>query len=285
MKRRRISLYESPYASEVRKRYIERLGEEKTKGDPLCWMQETFTPEEEKPEKEREFWLALADTMWQFGRLTEAVKARALLAVDGSRQALLPLQSVYPQRYADRMRLLDAMEKTLYTPPPKPKRVQKRRVFENDWEAGEVRAFRLSENAGEFEGGVVCIHVVRRQTYGGGHVVPVVRVFCRVFDDIPAVERLPEISYLPQFWGPAAYTGLTPSPARRSGVLYNMLLSASSIREYRRFEPVGRLPLEKLEGECAEEVNESACRLFEAETVSSLRKWKDADVYALLKGR
>lgn len=288
MKRKPFSLYASACAGEVRRRYIDLLKEGKASGDAVNILVDASAAELTDPQYCKEFWLALADTMWQYGRLTEQVKANALSVIADTRKTLLALQDTCPHIYAARTHLLNQLEEKLCAPQPEQKKVHPHTRFENNWAVGDVLACRLSQKAEEYAGGVVCVHVVHKQPYGSGHMVPVIRVFHKVFEETPSAEDLHSVSYLPQFWGPSAYNrhldASLPHTVRMHDVLYNMLLSAANLQEYQMFQPIGRLPVEALELDRTADANESTCRLFEVETASSLRKWKDADVYALLRG-
>ncbi len=289
MKKREYSLYTSEHAGSVRRRYIELLHQGKTGGEAADILQKLSARQLEEPQYRYEFWLALADTMWNYGRLTDQVKANALEALRLKRKTLAGLQDSCPRIYASQTRFLGRLEEKLNSQQPETKRVAAYQLFTVPWEEGDVLAHRLSPDAGELADRLVFAQVVRKQSYWPGHMVPVVRVFRRTFDRLPDLEELAGVGYLPQFWGPSAYDrrldAQYPYTVRMHNVLYNMLLSASSAQEYQMFEKAGSLPLEKLELDRVSDVNESTCRLFEVETLSALKKWGDTDVYALLGSR
>lgn len=288
MKRKPFSLYASACAGEVRRRYIDLLKEGKASGEAVNILLDASATKLSDPQYSKEFWLALADTMWQYGRLTEQVRANALSVIADTRKALLTLRDTCPHIYATRTHLLEQLEEKLHTPQPDQKKVHIHNRFENSWAVGDVLACRLSQKAEEFAGGLVCVHVVRKQPYGSGHMVPVIRVFHKVFEETPTMDDLRGESYLPQFWGPNAYDrrldATLSHTVRMHDVLYNMLLNAANLQEYQMFQLIGQLPVEAVELDRTADANESTCRLFEVETASALRKWKDTNVYALLKG-
>ena len=74
-------------------------------------------------------------------------------------------------------------------------------------------------------------------------------------------------------------------PGHIHDVLFNTLLSAVNVQEYQSFSKIGVLPVLELPLDRVDDANESTCRLFEVETVSALRKWKNTDVYTLLQHR
>lgn len=288
MKRRDDPLYRSKSAVSVRNQYVELLHQGKSGSEAAELLQAMSARQLQDTQYRRDYWLALADTMWNYGRLTEQVKNNALAVIETLQRDCASVQETCPPLYAQRMLLLRELADKLCRPQPELKKVSVYQLFQNTWEAEDVLSYRLSAQAGEAAGRYVFVHVVRRQTYYPGHIVPVVRVFNGVFQEDCPLEVLEQAGYLPQFWGPDSYDrkidDQMPHTMRRHDVLYNMLLSAGNVQEYQAFTHVGTLPVPSLRLERTEEANESTCRLFEVETLASLRKWKGKDVYALLQG-
>lgn len=289
MKKQEFPLYRSKNAMMVRTQYVELLHQGKSGSEAAELLQTMAGGKLEDTQYSWDFWLALADTMWNYGRLTEQVKNNAVAVIEMLRQTLADVQETCPQVYARRMLFLRNLEEKLCRPQPTQKKVAVYQIFQNPWEIGDVFSYRLSDSAGEFAGDYVYVHVVHKQVYWPGHTVPVVRVFNGCFSIDCPFEQLKQAGYLPQFWGPDSYNRQLdeqfPDTVRMHDVLYNMLLSASNIQEYQMFTFVGHLPIPALQLDRVQDANESTCRLFEVETVSSLRKWKGFDVYALLSGQ
>lgn len=234
--------------------------------------------------------MALADIMWNYGRLTEQVKINALRAIDSCRQVTMERRGPNRQ-YLLQMEYLSRLEIKLQTPQPEQKKVATYQLFVNDWEPGDVLSYRLSGAAEAYAGQLVFVHVVRKQKYFPGHIVPVVRVFRLTASRNLELKELQAGGYLPQYWSPANYDrSLDEVPpyqhtARMHDVLFNTLLSAVNVQEYQSFSKIGVLPVLELPLDRVDDANESTCRLFEVETVSALRKWKNTDVYTLLQHR
>ena len=234
--------------------------------------------------------MALADIMWNYGRLTEQVKTNALRAIDSCRQVTMERRGS-DRQYLLQMEYLSRLESKLQAPQPEQKKVATYQLFVNDWEPGDVLAYRLSGAAEAYAGQLVFVHVVRKQKYFPGHIVPVVRVFRLTASRNLELKELQAGGYLPQYWSPANYDrSLDEVPpyqhtARMHDVLFNTLLSAVNAQEYQSFSKIGVLPVLELPLDRVDDANESTCRLFEVETVSALRKWKNTDVYTLLQHR
>lgn len=289
MKKLEASLGRSEQAAVVRNRFVELLRQGKT-GEEAVEELQSMTGDQKDTQFGREFWMALADIMWNYGRLTEQVKINALRAIDSCRQVTMERRGPNRQ-YLLQMEYLSRLEIKLQTPQPEQKKVATYQLFVNDWEPGDVLSYRLSGAAEAYAGQQVFVHVVRKQKYFPGHIVPVVRVFRLTASRNLELKELQAGGYLPQYWSPANYDrSLDEVPpyqhtARMHDVLFNTLLSAVNVQEYQSFSKIGVLPVRELPLDRVDDANESTCRLFEVETVSALRKWKNTDVYTLLQHR
>lgn len=289
MKKLEAALGRSEQAAVVRNRFVELLRQGKT-GEEAVEELQSMTGDQKDTQFGREFWMALADIMWNYGRLTEQVKINALRAIDSCRQVTMERRGPNRQ-YLLQMEYLSRLEIKLQTPQPEQKKVATYQLFVNDWEPGDVLSYRLSGAAEAYAGQLVFVHVVRKQKYFPGHIVPVVRVFRLTASRNLELKELQAGGYLPQYWSPANYDrSLDEVPpyqhtARMHDVLFNTLLSAVNVQEYQSFSKIGVLPVRELPLDRVDDANESTCRLFEVETVSALRKWKNTDVYTLLQHR
>jgi hypothetical protein len=86
------------------------------------------------------FWLALASTQWQCGRLEPRVKAKALKVIkDGSD---LRRWQDDPKLLKKRRAVLAKLQTQLHSPQPPEKRIPRRYRDTCDWEVGEVIGYR-----------------------------------------------------------------------------------------------------------------------------------------------
>jgi hypothetical protein len=91
------------------------------------------------------FWLALAATQWECGRLEQSVLDEALAVLD--RGSDLARWGSDPKLLNRRRQVLQQLRNQLSLPPPPPKRIRRRFKDSCEWEIGEVIAYRL-EGAG-----------------------------------------------------------------------------------------------------------------------------------------
>jgi hypothetical protein len=124
------------------------------------------------------FWLVLADTQWQLGRLEPRVKDAALRVIaDGSDLRRWEESPDLPRRKA----VLDKLRGKLDTPPPPAKRVSKKFRETCDWGVGEVIAYRLQS------GRVVLFRVVGYHTDLGGRL-PICDVLDWIGTEVPSAD-------------------------------------------------------------------------------------------------
>ena len=75
-------IYQDDVAQDVRDDYIELLKKEVPKEQAVELIKESYMEEIEDEDDQSVFWIALADTMWKVGRLTEEVKQKALEIIE-----------------------------------------------------------------------------------------------------------------------------------------------------------------------------------------------------------
>jgi hypothetical protein len=109
------------------------------------------------------FWLALAATQWQCGRLEARVKARALKIIANGSSLGRWSEQADAQALLRRKAVLEKLDARLRSPQPRPQTFRKPRQQESSWFAGEVLAYRLRS------GRIVLLHLVNpgRGSLGG----------------------------------------------------------------------------------------------------------------------
>jgi hypothetical protein len=111
------------------------------------------------PDLESVFWLALALTQWNCGRLEARVKQEALRVIaDGS--AIRPWTGGPDER--KRQAVLEAAKRKLESPQPAERKIKKRVLATCDWERGDLIAYRLTT------GDYVVLRMLDRHVDQGG---------------------------------------------------------------------------------------------------------------------
>ena len=222
------NLYQDDVALDVKDEYKDNLRRGKTNEET---MQEIIDKYQELLEDEEDrgvFWLALADTQWNLGRLDEQVKKQALeiieLGID------LKRWESNEKLYNKRKEILEKIKEKLLSPQPEEKRMPKYRTYKCEWENGDVFAYQLkSEYAKEqgLEDRYLIIQKIDEIDWYPCSTIPLVRVKITEDKTIPKTEKeIDELEYI-QTWFTsyerrfAGFSALRPLKDQIKGMSFN----------------------------------------------------------------
>lgn len=138
------------------------------------------------------FWLALADTQWEYGRLTEPVREKALqLLAQGVDQERW--SEAGAEKLAAWNETCRALGEKLRSPQPPRKRIRPYKLYQCPWALGDVFAYRFSgaySREKGFAGKYVVFRKVGEDTWWPGHRIPVVRLYRWIGENIPPLDQL-----------------------------------------------------------------------------------------------
>jgi len=134
------ALFSDDLAADLRSEFRDLIGEGLTTEAAVNRLKTEYKSSLRDPDEESVFWLALADTGWQLGRLDDSVLQNALRVID-SGQDLARWEDVADRK--KREQVLARLRTKLRSPPPPPKPVATRIKSANEWQIGEVIGFRL----------------------------------------------------------------------------------------------------------------------------------------------
>ena len=199
------SLYSDDFASDIRGTYIEKLRSGKTRSEA---SEEMITENRDiiGSEDEPVFWLALADTQWEYGRLQTDVKEEALKHSEEAKNDERWLEQREKKAAAWADTVTKIVEK-LKTEPPPEKRLRKRRLYRCERELGSVFAYRfLGEYSKEtgYYGKYIVFRKVSETSWYPGHIIPVVEIYRWVGENIPTFEQIQKMELLSR-WFPVYF--------------------------------------------------------------------------------
>ena len=195
-----IKLYDDDLSMDIKSEYEDRLhrgkiGEEITQ-ELISENKELIDDVEEGPL----FWLALADTQWELGRLENFVKEKAIKYID-SGIVLKRWKTNNPKEAIKREEILQELKNKLLTQQPKEKNISQYKEYKCKWKNGDVYAWEI-KNSEENEGKYIVVIKVSEDIYWSCNTCPVVYVYNKIFWEIPKIEELQDTQYLPQFYSP-----------------------------------------------------------------------------------
>ena len=138
-----------------------------------------------------EFWLALAGTQWQLGRLEPAIKRQALTIIDRSGKPPRRRNAAESDVEAHRRKALFKLRGILTSPQPAKREIRVSKAPSSDadaWPVGEVFAYKL------LSGRYVLFHVVACLGDKGTGYWPVFAVLDWVGSDYPRQEEVHRLS-------------------------------------------------------------------------------------------
>ena len=222
------NLYQDDVALDVKDEYKDNLRKGKTNEET---MQEIIDKYQELLEDEEDrgvFWLTLADTQWNLGRLDEQVKEQALEIIELGTD--LKRWEINEKLYNKRKEILEKLKEKLLSPQPEEKRMPKYRTYKCEWENGDVFAYQLkSEYAKEqgLENRYLIIQKIDEIDWYPCSTIPLVRVKITEDKTIPKTEKeIDELEYI-QTWFTsyerrfAGFSALRPLKDQIKGMSFN----------------------------------------------------------------
>lgn len=198
------SLYGNDYACDVRDDYIFLL---RTGIAPEDAAQELIireTPEKAQADDSALFWLALADTQWNYGVLEPEIKENALRCCKLARE-LFQWEWDKASDQANWIKTINTLANKLQSPQPPRKKIQGFRSFICPWAMGDVFAYRLSSAYSKemgMCGKYIAFRKISELKVYPMHINAIIHVFLNVWDKLPTLEEVRAVPLLPSFTRP-----------------------------------------------------------------------------------
>ena len=205
------NLYQDDVALDIKDEYKDNLRRGKTNEEAMQEIIDKYQELLEDAEDRGVFWLALADTQWNLGRLDEQVKEQALEIIELGTD--LKRWEINEKLYNKRKEILEKLKEKLLSPQPEEKRMPKYRTYKCEWENGDVFAYQLkSEYAKEqgLEDRYLIIQKIDEIDWYPCSTIPLVRAKITEGKTIPKTEKeIDELRYIQtgyclyerRFWG------------------------------------------------------------------------------------
>ena len=135
------ALFSDDTAADVRDGYRDLIGDGLSGPEATKTLVKQWGRALQDPDEASVFWLALAATQWQCGRLEASVKTTALSILEEGTD--LGRWQENPKLLKKREAALNKLREQLLSPQPAEKRIPKRYRNTCDWEVGELIGYRL----------------------------------------------------------------------------------------------------------------------------------------------
>ena len=274
-------LYSSDTAADIRDDYVDQLkrGRENDQmtSELINQNQDILCDEEEAAE----FWFALADTQWRYGRLLPVVKENALKYLD-RKEHLERWKEAGIEKYEARLQVLNDLKFKLLSPMPPKKKVSQYKLYKCEWNIGDVFAYKFNSEYSSikgFEDRYILLRKVGEETWWPGHIVPVVHIYKWIGDVLPNISFVENLTLLPQFFKPTVYKNINDDE-----ILYRLVLLSTSRRviPHNNLFFIGNLQSnENLSKPKRERTESYQCNWkdFEEYTIDNYLNWENVDIY------
>lgn len=179
------AIFSDDLAMDIRGQFRDLIAEGMTPQEATAQILAEYETSSEDSDESPVFWLALAATQWQLGRLQPEVKDRALAMIEAGAD-VRRWQQENPKLAPERLAAVHALRDRLLSPQPAPRKLAKPFHNRTDWRPGDAIAYRLVS-------GRWCVLRVLHVEEDGPAQTPVVEL-CDWIGDEPGraeIERLP----------------------------------------------------------------------------------------------
>jgi len=170
------AIFSDDTASDVRSEFKDHIGDGLTPEQATDAMLKEYESSLSDPDDGPPFWLGLAATQWNLGRLLPSVRDRALQIIDSGED--LRRFEEDPKLVVKRREVLEKLREQLLSPPPAPKKVPRRIRETCDWPIGSIVTYR------RLDGRLVWLRVTEYHIDRGGKA-PVVEWLDWSGEDLP----------------------------------------------------------------------------------------------------
>lgn len=137
-------IYQDDVAEDIKSSYINKQKAGKDAGTALKEVLEENSAELEDDDDRYGAWMALADTMWKYGRLTEEVKEKAAGLIE-EEKSHMEERWYSKSDIRKRLQVLDKLKERLESEQPPAKRIPVHKPFVPRWKKGEVYQYRITD--------------------------------------------------------------------------------------------------------------------------------------------
>ncbi len=170
------ALFSDDTARDVRDSYLDLVGDGLTGPEATTALLRRWSASLNDPDESPVFWLALATTQWRCGRLESQVLQQALKVIDSG--ADLARWQPRSKDFTKRRKVLETLRDQLTSPQHPEKRIPKRFRDSNEWQVGDLVAYRL------MSGRFVILRTIGHHSDNGG-TAPICELLDWTGEEIP----------------------------------------------------------------------------------------------------
>lgn len=188
-------LFSDDIACDVKEYYMKCLREdmsaEEAEASAVSYFSEELSDSDDGPVVV----LALADTAWRVGRLSEKLKKAAIVIIDNG-EGLERWKEAGTQLLKKRQDVFQKLKERLLSPQPPEKKIYKYKLYKCQWKVGDVFAYRFESEFAKEKGyyeRYLLIQKVDEGNWHPGHIVPIVYFRITKNTELPSLDDISNI--------------------------------------------------------------------------------------------
>lgn len=171
-------LYQNDVSEDIKGDFIDKCKRGHTIEEATEIFIKEYARELEDDDDAPNFWFALADIQWKYGKLLPKVKENALCYIE--HELKNGTYDEFDKREAKkRKKVLEDLREKLNSPMPPEKKISQYRFYQCEWKIGDVYAYPLDVEIWKdtrFYGDYLIMQKIGERTWWPGHTIPVVRM-------------------------------------------------------------------------------------------------------------
>lgn len=171
-------LYQNDVSDDIKAGFIDKCKRGHTIEEATEIFIEEFANEIEDEDDAPNFWFALADIQWKYGKLLPKVKENALYHIRNELKK--ETYNEFDAKEAKkRKKVMEDLREKLNSPMPPEKKISRYRFYKCEWKIGDTYAYPLDAEIwrdSDFYGDYLIMQKVGERDWWPGHIIPVVRI-------------------------------------------------------------------------------------------------------------
>ena len=170
-------LYQNDVSDDIKLDFIDKCKRGHTIEEATEIFIKEYSEELNDEDDAPNFWFALADIQWKYGKLLPKVKENALYHIENE----LKKETYNEFDKSDakkRKKVLEDLREKLNSPMPPEKKISQYRLYKCEWKIGDTYAYPLDADIWkdtDFYGNYLIMQKVGERNWSPGHTIPVVR--------------------------------------------------------------------------------------------------------------
>ena len=230
-------LYSDDATMDLRGTYSDLLKRGKSNEEALQTVMSKCAPEEGS-EDEPAFWYALADTLWNYGRLTSEIRDKALDMLEN-----VPDDDRWdsPKTLEKRKQVLAKLKEKLLSEQPPEKKIRPYVYYRCPWKLGDVFAYQMHKKVSEeygMKGKYIIFRKITEAWEWPDDIVPVIQIYKWIGDEPPTLEEIRKL--------PVVRVSDSKYISETAHYLFELSISSMRALNMQKYRYLGNIQDEKL---------------------------------------